>query len=43
METDEAQREKLIGLITLEFSKISKEEGMPSTLLKFEKQLTTIN
>ncbi len=43
METDEAQREKLIGLIALEFSKISKEQGIPPSLMKFEKQLTRNN
>ena len=39
METDESQREKLIGLIAYEFSKVKKEEGIPQTLLEFEKEL----
>ena len=39
METDESQREKLVGLMGYEFSKISKEEVIPQTLLQFEKDL----
>lgn len=39
METDESQREKLIGLMGYEFSKITKEEGIPQSLMQFEKDL----
>jgi hypothetical protein len=39
METDESQREKLIGLIVYEFSKIAKEEGIPQSIKEFEQNL----
>ena len=39
METDEAQREKLMGLIAFEFSKISMDEDIPQSLKEFEKDL----
>ena len=37
--TDESKREKLMGLIALEFSKVTKEDGIPSSLIEFEKKL----
>jgi pimeloyl-ACP methyl ester carboxylesterase len=39
MKTDESRRERLMGLVTLEFSKITKTDGTPPSLRDFEKKL----
>lgn len=39
IKTDESLRERLMGLITLEFCKIKKEDDIPSSLKRFEKIL----
>jgi pimeloyl-ACP methyl ester carboxylesterase len=36
MKTDESRRERLMGLIGLEFSKITKNDGVPLSLREFE-------
>ena len=42
MKTNESLRERLQGLIVLEFSKVTKEEGLPESLAEFEKDLKRI-
>ena len=39
LKTDESRRERLMGLVTLEFSKVTKNEGIPTSLRDFEKKL----
>jgi len=39
MKTDESRRERLMGLVTLEFSKITKDDGIPPSLIDFEKEI----
>ncbi|MCG3257615.1 MAG: alpha/beta hydrolase [Candidatus Heimdallarchaeota archaeon] len=39
MKTDESRRERLIGLIALEFSKVTVNDGLPPSLRDFEKEL----
>lgn len=39
LKTDESRRERLMGLVTLEFSKITKNDGIPPSLRDFEKEL----
>lgn len=39
LKTDESRRERLMGLIVLEFSKVLKEDGIPPSLAEFEKKL----
>ncbi|MHA1482376.1 MAG: alpha/beta fold hydrolase [Candidatus Heimdallarchaeaceae archaeon] len=39
MKTDESRRERLMGLVSLEFCKISKNDGIPPSLAEFERSL----
>ncbi|MBY8999375.1 MAG: alpha/beta hydrolase [Candidatus Heimdallarchaeota archaeon] len=39
LKTDESRRERLMGLVTLEFSKITKKDGIPTSLRDFEKKI----
>jgi pimeloyl-ACP methyl ester carboxylesterase len=39
MKTDESKRERLMGLVTLEFSKVTVNDGLPPSLRDFEKKL----
>ena len=40
MKTDESRRERLMGLIGLEFSKVTVNDGIPSSLIDFEKEIS---
>ena len=39
MKTDESLRERLMGVTIREFSKVNSEDGLPSSLSDFEKEL----
>ncbi|MCK5140910.1 MAG: hypothetical protein KAQ70_01845, partial [Candidatus Heimdallarchaeota archaeon] len=39
MKTDESRRERLMGLVSLEFCKVSKSDGIPPSLAEFERPL----
>ncbi|MCE7741366.1 MAG: alpha/beta hydrolase [Candidatus Heimdallarchaeota archaeon] len=39
IKTDESRRERLMGLVNLEFSKVTKDEGIPPSLEDFEKKI----
>ncbi len=39
MKTDESRRERLMGLVTLEFSKVTRADGIPTSLRDFEKEI----
>ena len=43
MRTDESLRERLMGLVLLEFSKVNKEVIVPPSLIKFEKKLNRVS
>ncbi|MHA1200257.1 MAG: alpha/beta hydrolase [Candidatus Heimdallarchaeaceae archaeon] len=39
IKTDESRRERLMGLVALEFSKVTKDDGIPPSLKDFEKKI----
>ncbi|GAH58002.1 unnamed protein product, partial [marine sediment metagenome] len=39
MKTDESRRERLMGLVSLEFCKVNKKDGVPPSLAEFERFL----
>ena len=39
MKTDESRRERLMGLVSLEFCKVNKKDGIPPSLAEFERFL----
>jgi len=43
MKTVESKREYMMGLVALEFCKVTNEEGIPPTLAEFEKKLNREN
>ena len=43
MKTDESLRERLMGLLIREFSKVNSRDGLPSSLSDFEKELKREN
>ncbi len=40
MPTDESLRERMMGLIALEFAKVTGDQGVPASLAMFEKKIT---
>lgn len=42
MQTDELNRERLLGVLALEFSKVTAIEGLPPTLAAFERDVTPL-